>query len=377
LRPPELRRRRDPRKGSRGNARALFIFDARNQHEDIEMSSDKTTRIGSVREEPTARSSAARIDEGAFVPILGLDHWLTFRGDDGANPALLVLGGPGAALSSWASLLARWERHFTIVQWDQPGGGATLAKNGDAATGALSIERLVRDGIAVIEHARARLAKKRIVLLGISGGSILSLAIASRRPDLVFACVGTGQVIHWERQNASSYAQLLERARSAGDADAIADLERIGPPPYDDVAADVIKSKYAGAVTPAEAPAFAELVRAVASPPPDATYIPRGLVLGDQRANALAAFKKMRAEILAFDARRFGHSFRVPMFFFQGEQDLYTTTDEVSDYVEAIDAPHKLLVLVPGAGHCAFVLSDALLELLRAHVLPLALDAER
>jgi pimeloyl-ACP methyl ester carboxylesterase len=347
------------------------------QHEDIEMSSDTKTRNGPAREEPSARQNPARIDEGAFASIGGLDQWVTFRGDDGANPALLVLGGPGGALSACAPLLARWERHFTIVQWDQPGGGATLAKNGDAATGALGIERLVRDGIGVIEHALARLARKRVVLLGISGGSILSLAIASRRPDLVSACVGTGQVIHWERQNASSYVQLLERARAAGDADAIADLERIGPPPYADVAADVTKSKYAGALTPAEAPAFAALMRAIASPPADAAYVPRGLVLGDQRANAFTAYERMRAEILAFDAHRLGRSFRVPMFFFQGEQDLYTTTDEVRDYVAAIDAPRKMVALVPNAGHAAFLLSDALLELLLAHVRPVALAAER
>ncbi len=340
------------------------------------MSSDTTTRNGSVREQSPARQNAARIDEGAFVPIFGLDHWLTFRGDDDANPALLVLGGPGAAFSAFASLLAGWERHFTIVQWDQPGGGATRAKNGDAATGALGIERLVRDGVAVLEHARARLGKKRAVLLGVSGGSILSLAIASRRPDLVSACVGTGQVVHWERQNASSYAQLLARARAEGDAGAIADLERIGPPPYADIAADVVKSKYAGALTPAEAPAFAELLRALAAPPPEATYIPRGLVLGDQRGNALAAYEEMRAEIVGFDVRRLGRSFRVPMFFFQGEHDLYTTTDEVADYVATIDAPQKMLALVPNAGHSAFLLSNALLELLLAHVRPVALAAE-
>ncbi len=100
-------------------------------------------------------------------------------------------------------------------------------------------------------------------------------------------------------------------------------------------------------------------------------------MLADQRANALAAFAAMRGEIVAFDARRLGRSFRVPMFFFQGERDLYTTTDEVRDYAASIDAPQKMLALVPNAGHSAFLLSDALLELLLAHVRPLALAAER
>jgi hypothetical protein len=65
------------------------------------------------------------------------------------------------------------------------------------------------------------------------------------------------------------------------------------------------------------------------------------------------------------------------MFFFQGEQDLYTTTDEVRDYVAWIDAPRKLLALVPGAGHSAFLLSGALLELLLAQVQSVALATER
>jgi pimeloyl-ACP methyl ester carboxylesterase len=335
------------------------------------MSSDTTTQKSTADAAP--RSS--RIDEGAFFAINGLEQWLTFRGDDRASPALLVLGGPGVGLGAFAPLFADWERHFVVVQWDQPGGGATHALNGDA-TGDLTIERLVRDAIAVVELARARLAKKRVALLGASAGSILSLAIASRRPDLLSACVGTGQFVDWARQDASSYARVLARARAARDAVAVAELERIGPPPYRDTATDAIKSKYAGAFTPAEAAALAAVRPALATPPADATYVPRGLALGDPRALSLAAYDKLRADIVSFDARRLGRSFRVPMFFFQGEHDLYSVTDDVRDYVAEIDAPRKLLALVPGAGHSALFATGAMLELLLAHVRPVALEAD-
>jgi pimeloyl-ACP methyl ester carboxylesterase len=335
------------------------------------MNSDTTTQ------KPTPHAdSSSRIDEGAFFPINGFDHWLTFRGDDRASPALLVLGGPGVGLSVFAPLFADWERHFIVVQWDQPGGGATHAKNGDAV-GELTIERLVRDAIAVAELVRVRLAKRRIVLLGFSGGSILSLVIASRRPDLLSVCVGTGQFVDWARQDASSYARVLARARAARDAAAAAELERIGPPPYPDTATDAIKSKYAGALTPAEAVALATLRPSLASPPPNATYLAHSLALGDPCALSLAAYDKLRADIVSFDARRLGRSFRVPMFFFQGEHDMYSITDAVGDYVAEIDAPRKLLALVPAAGHSAVFLSGAMLELLLAHVRPLAVEAER
>jgi pimeloyl-ACP methyl ester carboxylesterase len=325
------------------------------------MSSDTTTA--------TRRS---RVEESGFFPIHGIDHWLAIRGDDRANPVLLLLG-PSAA---FAPLFAGWERHFTLVYWDQPGAGATQAKNGDAGTGPLSLSRLVRDGIAVAALGRARLGKKRVAVLGFSAGSLLSLEIASRRPDLLSACVGTGQFVDWARQDAASYALLLARARAAGDAAAVAELERIGAPPYLDTATDAIKSKYAAAFTPAEAAAVAALGPVIASPPADATYLPHGLALGNPREVALAAYDKLRADIVRFDARRLGPSFRVPMFFFQGEDDVYSVTDAVRDYVAAIDAPRKLLALVPGGGHSAALLSGALLELLLAHVRPLALEAE-
>jgi len=325
----------------------------------------------------TARRAAARIDRGEFAAINGLDNWLTFRGDDRGNPALLVLGGPGVGLSAWAPLFASWERHFTVVQWDQPGGGATQAKNGDLGLSTLTLERLVRDAVAVAELVRARLAKRRVVALGFSGGSLLSLAVASRRPDLLSACVGTGQFVDWPRQDAASYALVLARARAARDAAAVAELERIGPPPYPDTATDAIKSRHAGALTPAEAAGLAALLAALAQPPPNATYLAHGLPLGDPRALSLAAYDELRADIVSFDARRLGRSFRVPMFFFQGEHDAYSVTDPVRDYVAEIDAPRKLLALVPSAGHSTIFTSDALLGLLVAHVWPAALEAER
>jgi pimeloyl-ACP methyl ester carboxylesterase len=318
-------------------------------------------------------NGALALDEGLFVDVNGIDQWLTIRGADRVNPAVLMLGGPGGAFSLFAPLYAGWERHFTLVQWDQPGAGATQGKNGDA-TGPLTIERLVRDAIAVIEIARARLGKKRIAIVGFSAGSILSLTIASRRPELLSACVGSGQFVDWARQDASSYRLLLERLRAANDAAAVAELVAIGPPPYPDTATDAVKSKYAGAFTAAEAAAFGALLPGLRAPAADANYVAPGVALGDPRALSLAAYDKLRAGIVSFDARRLGRAFRVPMFFFQGEQDVFSVTAEVRDYVEEIEAPRKVLAIVPGAGHCTFLMSAPLLALLLEHVRPVAAE---
>jgi pimeloyl-ACP methyl ester carboxylesterase len=317
-----------------------------------------------------AAHAAAPIDDGSFADIHGVPQWLAIRGADRRNPALLIVAGPGAATSPWAPLLAPWEARYTVIHWDQPGGGATQAKNGGPGTGPLTIERLVRDGVAVAEFARRRLGVPRVALMCASGGTIVGLTMIARRPDLFSAYIGSGQVVDWARQDALSYRLLLERARATNDAAMLADLERIGAPPYRDTATDAVKSKYAGAWTPAEtaaaAPVFPLFGAALRGEP--ATYLAPGLKLGDPRADATAAYDQLRAEIVAFDARRLGRSFDVPLFFFQGAEDSFTVSDEVRDYVAEIEAPLKKLVLIEGAGHAAFLLRDEMLRFLDTHV---------
>src|SRR6187402_3281029 len=98
---------------------------------------------GSVPGAPARRA----FDEGMFADIHGVPQWVTIRGSDAANPAVLILHGPGFAMSPMAPLFAPWEADFTIVQWDQPGAGATCARAGGPGAMPLSLDRLVEDGL--------------------------------------------------------------------------------------------------------------------------------------------------------------------------------------------------------------------------------------
>jgi pimeloyl-ACP methyl ester carboxylesterase len=314
------------------------------------------------------RRDTQRIEEGLFVEINSVPQWITLRGADRRNPVLLIL----AALSRMAPFFAPWEQEFTLVQWDQPGIGATQAKNGDAGTGPLSLQRLANDAIAVAEFACKQLSVEKIAVLGISGGSLTGLEIVKQRPELFSAYVGSGQGVNWLRQEQLGYTIVLEQARLAGNRSAIEELEAIGAPPYLNAADDMLKSKYCSALTSVEQAYIAgldpQIVAAVRNPPPGSTWIAPGLPIGDPRATSLAAYEKLRGDIFAFDARRLGLAFEVPMFFFQGEQDLYTVTSEVQAYAAEIIAPQKLFAAIPGGGHSAFFLRDAFLALLTRNV---------
>ncbi len=104
-------------------------------------------------------TSVLGIVEERFVPIGGIDQWISIRGEDRSNPVLLLLhGGPGSCYSMFTQHLHPWEQHFTIVQWDQRGAGKTLTRMGSHGCGKISMGQLRCDAIEVAEYLRARLS---------------------------------------------------------------------------------------------------------------------------------------------------------------------------------------------------------------------------
>ena len=287
----------------------------------------------------------ARVEEALYLDIRGLAQFVTLRGDDRANPAILLLHGPGFAFSPLAPVYAPWEAGFTVVQWDQPGAGASP----DAP---LSLEHLARDGLAVAEAIGDRLPGAPLVLFGVSGGSILGLRMIHARPDLFAAYVGNGQVVDWGRQAALSHDMILARARAVGDAAAVAEIEGIGPPPWADLAADAVRGKYANALTPKEQAAFADpaFQAGFAAVPPEA------------RERSMAAFMALKPELDAFDARPLGLGARVPMIFLQGAEDAHLVSSEVEAYAAEVGGRY---VPLPGLGHMSNLMAADLLPELR------------
>lgn len=307
---------------------------------------------------PQGPREAARmpIDEARFVTIHGMEQWVTIRGRGRSNPALLILGGAGAALSSLGGFFAPWEERFTLVHWDQPFAGRTFERNGPEP---LSFARLARDGAAVAEYALDLLGAETLAVLGISLGSATGLRLARDRPDLVHAYVGCGQVVHWARQEAEAYEILVARARLEGETDTAAELAQIGPPPWHDLESVALKGRLANRPTAMEAP---ELAAAFASAEAPAGH--------DVRTVAMAAFAAIWKELQDFDAWAVARRFETPMLFVQGALDAHTPTMEVQAYAAAIEAPSKAVVVIEGAGHMTGFLRRELLALLDLHARP-------
>jgi pimeloyl-ACP methyl ester carboxylesterase len=170
--------------------------------------------------------------EQRFVPIGGIEQWTLIRGEDRDNPVLLVVhGGPGWPNALFTLPLPPWEKHFTLVQWDQRGAGKTLGRNGKAGSGEMTFERRVEDAIELSEFLRRHLGEHKLIVLAESMGVLLGVPLVKRRPDLFCACLTTDLYVEMARNEALKYQLTLERLRAAGDSKGIAALQQIGPDP--------------------------------------------------------------------------------------------------------------------------------------------------
>lgn len=331
------------------------------------------------RQRQNANASAIRtpngIDEAMLIPIGGIEQWVTIRGQERSNPVLLVLdGGPGAAGSAFVP--SKLEKDFVVVEWDQPGAGKTFGQAGRRIDPNLTIEQVVRDGNEVAEYLRQHLHANKIALLGISWGTIIGINMIKLRPELFFAYVGTGQVVNMQRGEALNYAHVLAKARTRGDRVAISDLEKILPPPYVSDAAFRTQRTLALAYE-TEAPSGSALFLGVLFAPRyglrDVANWMRGFFASQDHFIGSA----MNGPMMAVDLPALGAHFDVPVFVFQGTEDDFTPFELAEAYIGSINAPEKLFVAAPGAGHFAFETRwQDMLQFLVARVRPLAIEAD-
>jgi len=308
-----------------------------------------------------------KIDEAKYVAVGGIEQWITIRGEDRNNPVLLFLhGGPGDATNPWGYAGFRlWLKHFTVVQWDQRGAGRTLGKNGAASAQAITVNRMVQDGVELAALLTRSLGTNKIVLVGHSWGSILGVLMAKARPELFHAFVGTGQVGDAAKNYAVAYEALLKKAEALRDDRAMRELRTIGPPPYSNGQGFSVQRRWANLFEGADFFISSMLGFALRAP----GYTARDI--NDWFEGQGLSAERLVPETSKLAASALGGDFAVPVFVIQGAEDFTTPTSLANALVSSIRAPAKEFVTIEGGHFAVFTNPAAFVDELVARVRPL------
>ena len=268
------------------------------------------------------------------------------------NPVVLFLhGGPGVPnRHGMARAHMDLLDDFTIVAWDQRGtGGSYFGCDPES----LTLDQLISDCAELIDWLCQTLDKKKIFLLGASWGTELGTFVCQRHPEKVAGYIGYGQVVNGIENENVSYAFALEEAQKAGNAEDIAELQRIGPPvegQYKPVFEGLmtqrrIMKKYGGHSTKKGGYFSGTVIPILTSPE---------LSLRDKYGTAKGykvCLSQMWPTIVHYDFVKDCDPFRMPYYIFQGRLDRNTPSSLVQEFYDSIVAPDKDLIWFEHSAH--------------------------
>lgn len=287
-----------------------------------------------------------------YVPIGGIDQWVTIRGDRCDQPIVLVVhGGPGNPLTPFAdALFGDLEAEFVVVQWDQRGAGRTFGRNPHLAEAPLTLAQMTSDGVEVATRVAAALKQPKVILLGGSWGSALAVHMAKAKPAAFHAYVGAGQLVQELDNDIDTVARLRALAEPSGDTTTLAMLDALGAPPWTNPRAfgqlrRATRVYEAKASTPA--PAHWWQPSAEYATPADAA----ATEAGEEYSYIQFVGMTGGGMLSQIDLWKLGTDFPLPITLIQGEHDLVTTKDVARRWFDSLQAPEKSFVLLAHTGH--------------------------
>jgi pimeloyl-ACP methyl ester carboxylesterase len=151
------------------------------------------------------------ISEKIFLDINGSKQGMFIKGKNPDNPVILYLHGGLPVYFLTEKYPTHIEDNFTMVWWEQRNCGISYSSG--SSQNRATIEQLVDDTIALTKYLLERFNKKKIYLMGHSGGSFLGVYVIDKMPELYEAYIGMAQMSDQYLSEKLAYDYILNKYR--------------------------------------------------------------------------------------------------------------------------------------------------------------------
>lgn len=135
---------------------------------------------------------SSSISEKIFLDINGTKQGMFIKGKNLNNPVILYLHGGMPDYFLTEKYPTHLEDNFTMVWWEQRNCG--ISYNSNSTKDITTLEQLADDTIVLTKYLLERFNKKKIYLMGHSGGTFLGVYVIDKMPELFDAYIGIAQM---------------------------------------------------------------------------------------------------------------------------------------------------------------------------------------
>lgn len=263
-------------------------------------------------------------------------------------PVVITLhGGPGTPIpfsTGCRGLFPEFTDHFIMVYWDQLGCGINDYKLKDE----FSVDDFVMMTEDLISEIKKLFPNNRLIVFGMSWGSVLALKTLHKTKTDIDAVVVWGQVLRKLFLNDEVYNALEHAGCSAKK------MKRIRS-----VSADHFRDKdmnfLAGCVRKytdgynnkkGESAPAGPIIRGLLTSPDYSFGNFKSIII-----NGTATSTRLWPELLKMDLTRELTQVKVPYYILQGDTDIITSTEDVKKTIESSGNPYLHCQIVADSGH--------------------------
>ncbi len=154
---------------------------------------------------------ANSISEKVLLDINGSTQGMIIKGKNLDNPVILYLHGGMPVYFLTEKYITSLEDNFTVVWWEQRNCGISYSCG--SSQNRATIEQLVDDTVVLTKYLLEQFNKKKIYLMGHSGGTFLGVYVIDKMPELYEAYIGMAQMSDQFLSEKLAYDYILNKYR--------------------------------------------------------------------------------------------------------------------------------------------------------------------